>query len=217
MGQGEQDDWRGRVRPVFSAGKAESPRVFDSLWMISLVLTVVVFLLYKSVLWWAPFGPSPGVATVLPSTAQADDGHAQRPAEPPPSTNRSAAPGTQRGESSSQSVTQCVLNGQVSFTDRACPGGASVRQITVHTAMVGTVAPSTSVTTTPVHPPQVVAPSGPAPQVNQAALRSTECHYLDEQIKHIDALARQPQTAPTQDELSRRRLQLRSGQFALRC
>lgn len=213
MGQGDQDDWNERVRPVFSGGPTESGGVFGSLWGLGLISAVVVFLLYKSVLWWGPFGPSPGVAVALPPTTQAKGGHV-RPPEQPLSPNRRAAPSPPSGESASQSVTQCVLNGQVSFTDRACPAGASVRQVTVHTALVGTVAPPVAAATPLMAPTQV---AGPAPAVNQAALRSSECRHLDEQIKHIDALALQPQTAPTQDELSRQRLQLRSRQFALRC
>ena len=43
------------------------------------------------------------------------------------------------------------------------------------------------------------------------------CKTLDDLIVHLDAMARQPQSAPTQDEIRERRKQARDRQFALRC
>ncbi len=62
----------------------------------------------------------------------------------------------------------------------------------------------------------------PAPP-DQPALRSArprsedECARLEEQIARLDALARQPQSAATQDRIAERRKAARSRQFHLRC
>ena len=70
--------------------------------------------------------------------------------------------------------------------------------------------------------------SGPRPAVAQAdqttpapesphVQKKQLCDYLDEQIKWIDAMARQPQSGRKQDWLSARRKEVRDEQFRIRC
>lgn len=63
---------------------------------------------------------------------------------------------------------------------------------------------------TPVQHP--VVGNAAAPQSNQDV-----CKELDKQIARWDAMARQPQTAPTQDWIREQRKQARDRQFVLRC
>lgn len=44
-----------------------------------------------------------------------------------------------------------------------------------------------------------------------------QCAELDARVKHLDSMARQPQTGPTQDWITRERREARSEQFRLRC
>jgi hypothetical protein len=111
-----------------------------------------------------------------------------------------------------------MINGQVLFTDSDCPTGSKASSITVNTANVGTVAPKRLETITPRNQDQSAVMNAPsASTVKTALARNTECGYLEEQIQLIDSLARQPQSAQTQDNLSAQRKKLRSRQHELPC
>lgn len=62
-------------------------------------------------------------------------------------------------------------------------------------------------------PTPAPAPAPESPHVQKKQL----CDYLDEQIKWIDAMARQPQSGRKQDWLSARRKEARDEQFRIRC
>ena len=47
--------------------------------------------------------------------------------------------------------------------------------------------------------------------------RQTECKALDAQIQQYDAMARQPQSGPTQDWISEQRKKARDRQFQIKC
>ena len=63
----------------------------------------------------------------------------------------------------------------------------------------------------------------PVPPVPQTIQRGTtspsteECKALDERVRYLDALARQPQSASTQDWITGERKAARDKQFQLRC
>lgn len=61
----------------------------------------------------------------------------------------------------------------------------------------------------------------PAPTVtrgnHQIVDKSAECQALEESIRQLDAMARQPQTGYTQDWIRNERMKARSRQAALRC
>jgi len=52
---------------------------------------------------------------------------------------------------------------------------------------------------------------------NQHAELQAECKTLDAQIANYDSMARQPQSAQTQDWIAERRKKARDRQFAIRC
>lgn len=90
--------------------------------------------------------------------------------------------------------------------------------MTVNTANVGTVAPRPSTTTAvQVVAPVVVQQPVQVAQSKAADARSLECPTLDFQVKQIDSMARQPQSAQAQDALAEQKKKLQSRQFALHC
>jgi hypothetical protein len=92
-----------------------------------------------------------------------------------------------------RTVTKCVVNGRVIFTDSDCPTGSKVSSVTVNTANVGTVVPQMPVTVSPrVQYQSIVTNFPPLVTAGTASARNAECGYLGEQIKLIDSLARQP-------------------------
>lgn len=60
---------------------------------------------------------------------------------------------------------------------------------------------------------QSVQATAPAPAANP----KFACSQLDEQVRHLDALARQPLSAPAQDRIRSERKAARDAQFSLRC
>lgn len=64
--------------------------------------------------------------------------------------------------------------------------------------------------------PPPAQPDPPAPRATRPR-SDDECARLEEHITRLDALARQPQSAATQDRLAERRKWARSRQFQLRC
>ncbi|TXH59821.1 MAG: hypothetical protein E6Q93_08035 [Burkholderiaceae bacterium] len=65
-------------------------------------------------------------------------------------------------------------------------------------------------------PPPAARPQA-QPQSVQAPAPTDECPLLDERIRRLDSMARQPQTGATQDWIAERRREARSRQFQLRC
>lgn len=61
------------------------------------------------------------------------------------------------------------------------------------------------------------APAQNSAQPTKSERRHDECRTLDERIARLDSLARQPQSASTQDRIAERRRQARDRQFQLRC
>lgn len=193
----------------------------SNLWTI-LTWVSILFLLYKSFLWWeSSRGPvkaiNPSIGVAVPETDPIERKRIYRPPTPQlgqqDSANRSAPV-----HSGDRTVTKCMVNGQVTFTDSDCPTGSKVSSVTVNTAYVGTVAPQMPITASPQVQYQSVATNLPtAGTVGKSSTRNAECGYLDEQIKLIDSLARQPQSAQTQDNLSAQRKRFRSRQYELHC
>lgn len=71
---------------------------------------------------------------------------------------------------------------------------------------------------------RLAAPRAPttsySPPADRPAARAQgvdECKWLDEQIRQLDALARQPQSAATQDMIAQKRRAARDRQFRIPC
>lgn len=228
MGIADRDYIHERKEPTFEKGRTSKGQsrvghksdFRSKTWMILTTLSIL-FLIYKSFLWWESSSQMnrksvENVSVVTPEnpvpTYQSDAPKVIQPRRQSPSA---ALEQIQPGQ---RNVTKCIVNGKVMFTDNACPTGATATSVTVHTANVGTVQPSY------ISPPppdaQFAAPSviQQTTVVNQGpSAKEFECPMLTQLIDRIDVLARQPQSAQTQDQLSAERKRLRSRQFALGC
>jgi hypothetical protein len=63
----------------------------------------------------------------------------------------------------------------------------------------------------------VPAPAAPVGAESAAAASGAECRALDARVAQLDAMARAPQSAQTQDWLREQRRAARDRQFAIRC
>lgn len=194
--------------------------------MLRLVLTwvSVFFLIYKGFVWWedhkrslAKPAPLSEISSPAPAVAPSVQSAPPRAVRSQPTPALTPHDGGQ-WSGGQRTITKCVVNGQTTFTDQDCPHDSLASSVTVNTANVGTVAPRSTtstkvqVVTTPVA--QLPAVAAPSPV---ADARSWECPALEAHIKQIDAAARQPQSAQTQDRLTEEKRNARSRQFALHC
>lgn len=221
MGLSDRDYMRERNAEVFGKRKSSQNHPFRStLWMILTWITII-FLLYRSFLWLEIYRQAskefnPGSEIGIPEKTPITNSRKYVP-----STNergpQNAPIGSELPTPDTRTVTKCLLNGQVTFTDRKCPSGSTNSYVSVNTANVGTVAPRTFVAAAPQIEQQVVVQQPTVQTNNAASMHESECNFLKQQIDQIDALARQPLSGQAQDELSAQRKKFRSRQFALHC
>ena len=212
MGLSDREDVREPPISMFANPRADADSAWRTMLWVVLACVVVLFLLYKSFLWWearqktAMGSPATEVIT-RPGKGSTETTRAGRAdAANPPST-------TQPLDNNTHTVTKCVVSGKVIFTDGKCPIGSQQSSVTVNTAKVGTVAPRLPEYTPAPEQPQLVEVPTPSPGTTP----HIECSYLDEQIKQIDTLARQALSALSQDRLRHERQRARSRQFELHC
>jgi hypothetical protein len=154
------------------------------------------------------------------STPETDSSKTERTRQPQENSlgRQRSTHGPERTNADTQTITKCLVKGKVILTDRECPSGSVKSSVMVNTANVGTVAPSMSATEPPQIQHQVVVVNAPvAGTTGSASTRNAECGYLDEQIKLIDALARQALSGQSQDSLISQRKRFRSRQAELHC
>lgn len=197
---------------VFDSRKSSQNHRFRStLWTVLIWLTALL-LLYKSFLWLESYKQSrkeldPGTELGVPEKAPQTNSRNFVPS-PGGQSQQSSSTGYEASSPDTRTVTKCLLNGRVTFTDGKCPSGSSNSTVTVDTAKVGTVAP----------PAFVSAPPQPAVETsNAASVHEAECNLLKQEIDQIEALTRQPLSGRYQDDLRARREKIRSRQFALHC
>lgn len=215
-------DYMHRQQTNTSAWRAFRPnRLTRSPILMTLTLTAMLALIYKTFLWWDAqnqinkiLNPNARLTPQVTIPKESKRIHL------PPATNSDQPNSTSESEkmkADTRIITKCLLNGQVIFTDSQCPGGSKSSSVTVNIANVGTVAPPLTPTATPRIQQQVVTNASNSETVSNASPRNSECTYLEEQIKQIDAMARQPLSGQSQDVLSAQRKKFRSRQFELRC
>ncbi|WP_177218914.1 hypothetical protein [Polaromonas sp. OV174] len=182
-----------------------------------LIFVAILFLLYQVADW--------KLKSPVPALAAKQQSYPQSPSELPaavrraaPASPHQAAPSydyPQTSESSTRTVTKCVVNGKTSYGDGACAQGAVASRVTTrndHNLMAAVRPSANTDSETTFEQTVVVTQSGPA-------LNSTKliCANLDEQIKRLDAMARQPQGAQRQDWISAEKKKLRDQQFRIPC
>lgn len=145
-----------------------------------------------------------------PATSQPSS-QPQTSAQPQPAVPGTPAPGT-------RIVTKCVVNGKTIYSDNACPQGAVGVQVVTkadHNLMTG-LTPAQMAAADRI-PPAVPAPSTFAQTGGSSSSNAGECKTLDEYIKHLDAMARQPQSMQTQDWIRDERKKTRDRQARIPC
>jgi hypothetical protein len=193
-----------------------------SVFTIVLYVVAALYLLYQAALWWQNKLPStkPAAASpvAVPSSGnlgadvpRALEPQSQRTTQTQP--NQPPAPGT---------VSKCVVNGKVTYSDAACPKDAVVGSVKLpppvpvdayqqaRAAPVPTAALQQKVGGSESQP-TLHTPSQAAPA------KSAECKLLDELVKQIDIRALQPQSLQQQDLLREDRKKARDRQFFLGC
>lgn len=189
---------------------------------IVLYLVVTLYLLFKAALWWQdnqlqkrmPASPAAVIPAEVPPKAEPPRTFApQIPRAAQAEPNQPPAPGT---------VSKCVVNGKVTYSDAACPQEAIVGSVKLTPIHRDTASQKPmAVSSPPVVSQQSDAASEPQPTLHapmQAApAKTAECRHLDEVVKQIDKQALQPLTLQQQDLLRVDRKKARDRQFFLGC
>jgi hypothetical protein len=152
-----------------------------------------------------------------PKTRQ-DTSATSQPLAPPRTSAppQSAAPAPQAP--GTHVVSKCVVNGKTLYSDNACPQGTAGTQVVTkadHNLMAG-LTPAQMAAANRVQPAApslaVIAQSGEV-----TPDKASECAFIDTEIKHLDALARQPLSGQMQDWITAERKELRDRQFRIPC
>lgn len=128
------------------------------------------------------------------------------------------APPMTRSDPARPTIMKCIENGRVTYGDGACNG--ELVEVPIDTGN-NVIKPDRQTLEYTARPRQPEPPPAPAATISRGApptrTSPTECQAIDAQIAAIDAQARQPQSAQTQDYLKDQRAKLRSRQNDLRC
>jgi hypothetical protein len=121
-----------------------------------------------------------------------------------------------------QVVTRCVVNGVTSYSDAGCASAtAPATHLRIDPAqnLADGMRPEhrAAVLQSLLPQQQHMAQAAPQPVPDPAVQQKAVCQGLEEEIRYVDARARQPQPAWEQDRLSARRKVARDEQFRLRC
>jgi len=186
---------------------------------MALVFCAALFFLYKVADWKlnhraAQPAEQPRSTPPTQSAARAAPAPRQPLLPTPPAPQ--ALPDTTAGIAK---VIKCVAKGGgTTYGDAACPLGSASSQITVraeHNLMAA------------VRPQEAPRPGEASAEqaivvvqthsADDAAIKNAECRSLDTQIVHWDAMARQPQSAQSQDWITGERKKAWDRQFRLSC
>ena len=200
---------KGRQRPF-----SPPPERFGTASKV-LIFVVVLFLLYKVADWKlsqraAESGSTPSTVTPAPVLRPAESAAPSFPQTPSYSTAPEATGNT-------RTVTKCIVNGKTSYGDAGCAAGAKVTQIVTkenHNLMAAVRVPVLTKKEEPAQSLSIVTQSDPG--VDHAAMKA-ECNALEERIKYLDSMARQPQSGQTQDWIRDERKKARDRQARIPC
>jgi hypothetical protein len=177
----------------------------------------------------AMFGLYKGADWLLLQRANARAAKQQKATPPPAAASNPNSPAAQpfpehpSYQSPSQTapitrmVTKCIVNGKTSYGDGACGQGAVATQVVTRSNHNLIDAVQIPVVVEQLEPVQqqtmVVQSSGGQNLANKKAV----CQALDAEIVRLDALARQPQSAQSQDRITAERRSVRDQQHRLPC
>ncbi len=124
-------------------------------------------------------------------------------------------------------ISRCLQNGQTSYSNDGCPIGATHQQVVLYDTagiedksreQLAAIQSTNRLTNrSAVRAEGLVIQHVTHQSTTSAADRKWECEQLKKQIESVDARARQPQSAKSQDRLRAEKKTLRDRYSALRC
>jgi hypothetical protein len=226
MGIADRDYMRERQNHRAGPFSPPEPSAGMTIWMV-LLFVVLTYAAYRTWQFWQPKLPTAVVKTV-PVEAAAES---QKPiAHPSLTGNWDPNRIVERPAPAAQSttavhvVTKCVVNGVTLYAESAEDCAAHAKKllpvrIDPTQNLVDGLPPD--VPQAPIPPPAQAVQAGPVPSLSPAAdpnvIKKAQCLDYEEEIKWIDARARQPLSAWEQDQLAAKRKRARDEQFRLRC
>lgn len=225
MGLADRDYMRDRHRDDISSSRPfgpPEPSVGLTLWMI-LLITGLAYGSFKLWTWLNVKNSAPATqtSTVAPPASPSKvrshpgltgnwDPNREVVATPPPASQQ---------DSQTHVVIKCIVNGTTLYvqSESECMAHAkkTVLVINSNQNLSDAVLPALETTSPPIH----VVQAAPAqqPTVDPNVQKKARCQAYEEEIKYVDARARQPISAGEQDDLAERRKKARDAQFRLRC
>jgi hypothetical protein len=225
MGLADRDYMRDRHRDAIGSSRPfgpPEPSVGLTLWMI-LLITGLAYGSFK--LWtWFNVKNSPSAAqnsTVTPPTPPSKARtHPGLTGNWDPNREVAATPPVPSQQNSQTHVViKCIVNGATLYvqSESECTAHAKKTILVINSRqnLSDAVRPPQETTPPPIH----VVQAAPAPQtaVDPNVHKKALCQSYEEEIKYVDARARQPISAGEQDDLAERRKKARDAQFRLRC
>ncbi|HYW55517.1 MAG TPA: hypothetical protein VE934_01030 [Polaromonas sp.] len=180
-----------------------------------LVFIVVLFLLYKLTDWKLGQRSADPVIPPAPTTGATVSRSAEYAAPSTLQTPRESNP--QEAQENIRTVSKCIVDGKTSYGDASCAVGAKATQLVTkenHNLMAAVRVPATPPEDVPAPPQSVITQNEPG--VGPAVIKA-ECNALEERIKYLDSLARQPQSGQTQDWIREERKSARDRQVRIPC
>jgi hypothetical protein len=227
MGLADRDYMRNRRRAGngldvtdVSFLRPREERSAASILTIVLMWLLLLFALYKGADWWLNQRPTSQAPLPRLETSPAPARPAPAPKQEPPSPPLEARPAIPAAAPAyvPNVITKCTINGKTTYSDAVCPKGGVLGTVEID--------PNQNVFEAPRMAPTRPNALEPAPSqrtndggtnLNIHANRKAECELLDHHIARLDAWARQPQSAQSQDRIREERKLARDRQFQLRC
>jgi hypothetical protein len=179
---------------------------------------VLIFLLVLALLYLAADWKLNQPARDIAKQRATDAVQTQRPATTSHSQQAPPVAATPNAGGNAQTVTKCVVNGRTSYTDDSCNPAAKTSQLVIkenHNLVAAVRVPLSIPEEQPA--PQYSAFAQASPDNDDYAEMKAECKALDERIKYLDALARQPQSGSMQDWIRGERKSTRDRQARIPC
>lgn len=225
MGLADRDYMRDRHRNEISRSRPfgpPEPSIGLTLWMI-LLITGLAYGSFKLWTWLNVKNSPPAVqnSTVAsPTPPSKVRTHPGLTGNWDPNREVVAISSTPSHQSSQTHVViKCIVNGTTLYvqSESECTAHAKKTALVINSRqnLSDAVRPAPATLPSPIHVVQAAPAQQPVvdPNVHKKAL----CQSYEEEIKYVDARARQPISAGEQDHLAERRKKARDKQFRLRC
>ncbi|MBC7610353.1 MAG: hypothetical protein H7228_12425 [Polaromonas sp.] len=186
-------------------------------WPVKLLIFACLVYLGFKLAYWLDHRAKPTPAKAVVSAGPAPEPRSPQAAARPNLPQTPSYPPLTEAPAESGTVTKCVVSGKTSYGDSNCAAGAVASKVVTRTnqnLIAAVPVPPSAQTTAPAPASTAVAQANPGP--DYAALKA-ECAWLDAHIKYLDDLARQPNSAQTQDRIREERKVARDRQFRIRC